>query len=102
MKQGSKRVSRLTNSFKLTRTPKFDERLKDLPVKTQKRILRKLQEFEEQVNNYGIDPRQHGNTKYITQKRVWRLRIGDYRAFFDVLGNEIKFLTILSRDKAYR
>jgi len=50
----------------------------------------------------GIDPRQHGSTRYIPQKRVWRLRIGDYRAFFDVVGDEVKFLTILPREKAYR
>jgi len=92
----------LTNFFRLTRTPKFDERLENLSTETRERILRKLQEFGRQINEYRIDPRQHGSTKYIAQKRVWRLRIGDYRAFFDVLNDEIKFLTILPRDKAYR
>lgn len=92
----------MTSSFKLTRTSKFDERLGGLPKETRERILRKLQEFDKQVNKYGINPHQHGSTKYIAQKRVWRLRIGDYRAFFDILGDEIKFLTVLPRDKAYR
>jgi len=92
----------LTSSFRLTRTKKFDERLEDLPAETRERILGKLREFSVHINRYGIDPRQHGGTRYIAQKRVWRLRIGDYRAFFDVAGDEIKFLTVLPRDKAYR
>ena len=94
----------MTNStkFRITRTDKFDERLRELSPTNQKRVVIKLQEFEKQINDYGIDPRQHGSTKYVVTERVWRLRIGDYRAFFDVLGDEIKFLTVLCRDRAYR
>lgn len=92
----------MTNSFKLTRTPKFDERLDELPKDIKNRVLKKLQEFDKQVNEYTIDPRQQGSTKYIAEKRVWRLRIGDYRAFFDILGDEIKFLTIRHRKDAYK
>jgi len=92
----------LTNSFKITRTRKFDERLEELPKKTRERTLKKLQEFSRQINEYEIDPRQQGNTKYVAQKRVWRLRIGDYRAFFDILGDEVRFLTILPRKDAYK
>lgn len=90
------------NCFKLTCTQRFDERLKELDPAVQKRILRKLQEFQIQVNDYGVDPRFHGSTKFITEKRTWRLRIDKYRAFFDILGDEIKFTTILHRDKAYK
>ncbi|MFP4005924.1 MAG: type II toxin-antitoxin system RelE family toxin [Candidatus Hadarchaeia archaeon] len=92
----------MTNSFELTRAPKFDETLEMLPEETQERILKKLKEFDQQVNEYSIDPRQHGSTKYISEKRVWRLRIGDYRAFFDILGDEIKFLVIRHRKDAYK
>ncbi|KXB08286.1 hypothetical protein AKJ58_00365 [candidate division MSBL1 archaeon SCGC-AAA385D11] len=92
----------MKNSFRLTRTDKFDERFEDLTSETRERVLTKLKEFRHQVNEYDVDPRQHGSTKYIAQKRVWRLRIGDYRAFFDILGDEIRFLTILSRKEAYK
>ncbi len=88
--------------YRFTRTPKFDDRLSELDPPTQKRILRKLKEFTVQVNKYGIDPRLHNNTKFITEKRTWRLRIGKYRAFFDIQENEIKFTTILHREKAYK
>ncbi len=92
----------MTNSFEITRTRKFDERLDELSKKTKERVIRKLQEFNHQINEYDVDPRQHGSTKYIAQKRVWRLRIGDYRAFFDILGDEIRFLTVLPRRDAYK
>jgi mRNA-degrading endonuclease RelE of RelBE toxin-antitoxin system len=89
-------------SYRFTRTPKFDERLSELDPVLQKRILRKLKEFILQVNDYGIDPRLHSNTKYITEKRTWRLRIGKYRLFFDILEDEIRFTTILHRERAYQ
>ncbi len=92
----------MTSSFELTRTPKFDEAFADLPEETKERVLKKFKEFEKQINEYSVDPRQHGSTKYIAKKRVWRLRIGDYRAFFDILGDEIKFLSILHRKDAYK
>ena len=57
---------------------------------------------ELEVNNYDINPRLHKNTKYITEKRTWRMRIGKYRAFFDIIEGEIRFTTILHRDKAYK
>ncbi len=92
----------MTSSFELTRTPKFDETLEELPEETRERVLKNLKEFEKQVNEYSVDPRQHGSVKYIAEKRVWRLKIGDYRAFFDIQGEEIKFLSILHRKDAYK
>lgn len=89
-------------SYRFTRTQRFDERLDELDPALQKRVLLKLKEFILQINDYGIDPRLHGNTKYITEKRTWRLRIGKYRAFFDIIGDEIRFTTILHREKAYK
>lgn len=90
------------NSYNFSYTQKFSERLEELEKDLEKRILKKLKEFRKQVNDYGIDPRQHNNTKFISDKRTWRLRIGKYRAFFDISEDEIKFTTVLHRDKAYR
>jgi len=81
---------------------KFIERLSDLSPEIQKRVKSKLAEFQSQINDYGIDPREHNNTKFIATGRVWRLRIGDYRAFFDIEDNLISFLTILHRSQAYK
>ncbi len=89
-------------NYKVTYTDKFKERLEELDKSPRKRTKKKIKEFKRQVNKYNIDPRQHNNTKFISKDRVWRLRIGDYRAFFDILGDEIKFLTVHHRKKAYK
>ena len=80
----------------------FFDRLSGLPPDVRERVKIKLAEFRRQVNTYGIDPRRHNNTKYIAMDRVWRLRIGDYRAFFDIEGDLISFLTIFHRRDAYK
>lgn len=89
-------------SYSFTRTQRFDERLEELNPDLRGRILRKLKEFQIQVNDYGMDPRLHNSTKFITEKRTWRLRIGKYRAFFDIIEDEIRFTTILHRERAYK
>lgn len=81
---------------------RFIERLSALAPVVQERVKLKLAEFRMQVNKYGIDPRRHNNTKYIAVDRIWRLRIGDYRAFFDIEGDLISFLTIFHRRDAYK
>lgn len=89
-------------TFDITVTQRFEERLNSLPDDTQQRIIDKLHEFQQQLNDYGIDPRQHNNTKFIADMHTWRLRIGQYRAFFDIGDQELRFTTVLHRDNAYR
>ncbi len=89
-------------SYRLTQTERFDTRLDDLEDEVAERIVTKLKEFRKQVNDYGINPRQHNNTKFIADKRTWWLRIGDYRAFFDIFEGELKFTTVLHRSDAYK
>lgn len=90
------------SSYEFLYADKFSQRLEQLEAEVRERILKKLAEFKRQVNDYGIDPRQHNSTKFIATDRTWRLRIGSYRAFFDILDGTIKFTTVLSRDQAYR
>lgn len=89
-------------TYRVTRTSKFDDRLEELETEDRERVVRKLKEFRKQLADYGVDPKHHNSTKFIAEKSAWRLRIGDYRAFFDILGGEVKFTTILPRDDAYR
>jgi mRNA interferase RelE/StbE len=89
-------------NYRVTRTERFDERLKEISNEDKNRIISKLKEFQKKIKDYGIDPKHHNSTKFIAEKSTWRLRIGDYRAFFDILEEEIKFTTVLPRDKAYR
>jgi len=89
-------------SYDVTYTPRFEERLDELSGETRQRIIDKLHEFRKQINDYGIDPRQHNSTKFIAEMHTWRLRIGQYRAFFDIGSDQITFTTVLHRDSAYR
>ena len=89
-------------NYKVTRTQRFDKRLFELEKDVQERVISKLKEFKKQVNDYGIDPKHHNYTKFIAVDSTWRLRIGDYRAFFDILEDEIKFTTVLLRKDACR
>ncbi len=82
--------------------PRFIEKLDEFPSKTQQRIKDKLKEFKQKVNTYGIDPREHNNTKYIAKDKVWRLRVGDYRVFFDIYDKTVSILFVEHRKKAYR
>lgn len=80
----------------------FTDKLDEYPLDVQKRIKKKIDEFRRQVNTYGIDPRQHNNTKYIASDRVWRLRVGDYRVFFDIFDNVVIILFVEHRKVAYK
>ncbi|MFW6142529.1 MAG: type II toxin-antitoxin system RelE family toxin [Candidatus Saliniplasma sp.] len=82
--------------------PRFIEKLDDFPKDIQKRIKDKLKEFQQKTNTYGIDPREHNNTKYIATDKVWRLRVGDYRVFFDIYDKTVSILYVEHRKKAYK
>ncbi len=89
-------------SYKVTFTDRFEKTLERLEKSQQERIRKKVKEFGKQVNKYNINPRQHNNTKFISKDEQWRYRIGDYRAFFDIYEDEIKFLSVIHRKKAYK
>ncbi len=80
----------------------FIKKLEEFPPEVQERIRTKLEEFRRQANTYGIDPRQHNNTKFIASDRVWRLRVGDYRIFFDIFDKTVSILYVEHRKKAYK
>ena len=88
--------------YKFSYRREFKERLEKLDREAKNRIKEKIKEFREHVNIHGVDPRLHGSTKFVVSYGVWRLRVGDYRVFFDFVNNEIKFLTVLHRKEAYR
>ncbi len=90
----------MENSFGVK--PRFIEKLEEFSPKTQRRIKDKLEGFKQKVNTYGIDPREHDNTKYIAKDKVWRLSVGDYRVFFDIYDKTVSILFVEHREKAYR
>lgn len=91
-----------SSKYKLILKPQFQKDLSNLPTNTREKIKEKLVEFKLKLNDYDLDPRQHNETKFITQEKIWRLRIGNYRAFFDISGHTLYFRTIMHRKKAYK
>jgi mRNA interferase RelE/StbE len=46
-------------------------------------------------------PQQYGKPLRKTLKGYWKLRVGDYRIVFKIMGNEIYILGIIHRKKVY-
>ncbi len=46
-------------------------------------------------------PQQYGEPLRKTLKGYWKLRVGDYRVVFKIMGNEIWILGIIHRKKVY-
>jgi mRNA interferase RelE/StbE len=68
--------------------PQLNETLK-------KRIKRAIEE------RLSISPHQYGEPLRKTLKGYWKLRVGDYRVIFKVVGNEVWILAIINRKDVY-
>jgi len=89
------------NNYDFILKPQFQRDISNLPKETRERIKKKLAEFKKQLNEYSLDPRVHNSTKFITSEKIWRLRIGDYRAFFDISEDTLFFRSVIHRKDAY-
>jgi mRNA interferase RelE/StbE len=68
--------------------PKLNETLR-------KRIKKAIEE------RLSIAPHQYGEPLRKTLKGYWKLRVGDYRVVFKVVGNEVRISAIISRKDVY-
>ncbi len=84
-------------SYNLKFTDTVLTNLKNYPKKDQIRIL-------EQIEKLALNPLEKSNVKKLVNFDIsYRLRVGDYRVFFEK-DDEIKIIDIidvLRRDKAY-
>ena len=70
----------------------------DLPLidaQIQKRIKRAIE------TRLMTEPHQYGKPLQKTLKGYWKLRVGDYRIVFKIIGYEIYILGIIHRKKVY-
>ena len=49
----------------------------------------------------GTEPHHYGEPLRKTLKGYWKLRIGDYRIVFKIIGKEVWILGIIHRKKVY-
>jgi len=71
------------------------EDLPPIPLNVQRRIARALE------TRLASAPEQHGQPLSGTLKGYWKLRIGDYRVVFKILGTEVRIFGILHRKRIY-
>ena len=71
--------------------------LKKLPSVLFQRIIEKIQPLAE-------NPKPQGSRKITGSKNDWRIRIGDYRAIYEINEREkrVKIMRIRHRREAYR
>jgi len=71
--------------------------LKKLPSVLFQRIIEKIQPLAE-------NPKPQGSRKITGSKNDWRIRIGDYRAIYEINEREkrVKIMLIRHRREAYR
>jgi mRNA interferase RelE/StbE len=69
-------------------TRQLDERLK-------KRIKTAIE------NRLTTAPHQYGEPLRKTLKGYWKLRVGDYRVVYKIIGNEVRILGISHRKEVY-
>ena len=69
-------------------TRQLDERLK-------KRIKTAIE------NRLTTAPHQYGEPLRKTLKGYWKLRVGDYRVVYRIVGNEVRILGISHRKEVY-
>jgi mRNA interferase RelE/StbE len=71
--------------------------LKKLPSVLFQRIIEKIQSLAE-------NPKPQGSRKITGSKNDWRIRIGDYRAIYEIDKKEkrVKIMRIRHRREAYR
>lgn len=72
-----------------------EEDLPPLPLNIQRRIARALEA------RLGSAPEQCGEPLKGTLKGYWKLRIGDYRVVYKIMGTEVWVLGIIHRKRIY-
>lgn len=71
----------------------------DLPGIDEKNKSMLKRAIEERL---ATQPEVYGKPLQRTLKGYWKLRVGDYRIVFKILGNELRIYGIIHRKKVYR
>ena len=74
--------------------------VRDIDIPKLNRTLKKRikKAIEERLS---ISPHQYGEPLRKTLKGYWKLRVGDYRVVYKVMGNEVWIFAIINRKDVY-
>lgn len=86
--------------FKFSYVPQFYKALKSLPEKNQKQVVEKIKLLSviEDVSVFQHIKQLAFGYKHFTHK----LRVGNYRVYFRLNGNNFEAQDIIDRGKAYK
>src|SRR5207249_8160346 len=87
-------------TFRVTLSETAARQLRKLRSEQRNRIVRGLRVLEQDP----FRPRQKADIRTIegTDPRKYRIRIGEYRAVYAVVGREVKILEVFTRGRGYR
>ena len=87
-------------SFRVTLSETAVRQLRKLPKDTKTRIVKGLRVLEEDP----LRPRPKADIRMIegTEPRKYRLKIGEYRAVYTVLREEVRVVEVFIRGRGYR
>jgi len=86
--------------FRVTLSETAARQLRGLSGEARKRIVRGLRALEEDP----FRPRPKADVRPIegTEPRKYRLRVGEYRAIYAVVGDDVKVIEVFIRGRGYR
>ena len=87
-------------TFRVTQSETAVRQIRKLPSDQRNRVVRGVRVLEEDP----FRPRPRADIRPIegTDPRKYRIRIGDYRAVYAVLGRDVKILELFTRGRGYR
>ncbi len=87
-------------TFRVTLSETAARQLRKLPSEARNRVVRRLRVLEDDP----FRPRPKADIRPIegTEPRKYRIRIGDYRAVYAIVGREVKILEVFTRGRGYR
>jgi len=87
-------------TFRVTLSETTARQLRKLPSDQRNRIVRGLRVLEEDP----FRPRPKADIRPIegTDPKKYRIRIGEYRAVYAVIGRDMKILEVFTRGRGYR
>jgi mRNA interferase RelE/StbE len=72
-----------------------EEDLAKIPANIRERLGRSLK------TRLATDPERYGAPLRGSLRGYWKLRVGDYRAVFRIVGSEVRILAVLHRSRVY-